>query len=102
MEDIEIDDDDNTLDPERQYGGWPPTEKQAYDYCKKVKALTSAQMFIQALGFLQGVFGFMFEPIFRSSRILCVAAMKLGKMGPIRKAKAATNYTIPKLEVAVC
>ena len=83
-------------------GGWPPTEKQAYEFCKSAKSESTAKSFIEALGFMQGKFGFDFMHVFASGRTLGVAAIRMGQLPPRRKARVASGHILPKLEVAVC
>jgi hypothetical protein len=83
-------------------GGWPPSEKQAYEFCKVAESASTAKSFIEALGFMQGKFGFNFGQVFASSRILGLAAIRLGQLPPRRKARVASGHILPKLEVAVC
>ena len=52
---------------------WPPTEKFAYDFVAQTANVsapaTRATRFLEALGFMQGAFGFNFETILASRRL---------------------------------
>ena len=88
-------------DPSLEYGGWPPNEIMAYRYVQQAKSLTAARSFLESIGFLIGTFGFnLFSVI--SERMRGFASIKIGQLGPIRKAAVAVDILIAKLEIIVC
>ena len=102
MAEQELDDDGNPVDDEWQWGGWPPTENQAYKHVKGLKAATAAKMLLESFGFLQGALGFQFRHVFISTRIAGYASIRVGEMGPLRKAAIASDETLARLEILVC
>ena len=89
-------------DPEWKGGGWPPTESLSYKYVLSTKSASASRMFVESIGFLRGVFGFDFQDILSSQRIKGYAAIRMSGLGPIRKARAAPDDLLPKLEIMVC
>ena len=83
--------DDDPWEEEWHYGGWPPTESQAYEH---VLELENASMFLESLAFLQFTLGFQFDHLFSSSRIYLHTSHRFGRLGPSRKAarRSLGNY----------
>ena len=80
---------------------WPPCEDKSYQYALQTRSATAVRMFMEAINFMVGCFGFVMNDIRGSQRLHGFAAIKYGTLGFLRKAAVLLDAMIPRLEMGV-
>ena len=82
---------------------WPPTEKFAYDFVAQTANVsapaTRATRFLEALGFMQGAFGFSFETILASRRLSGFCAEQADRLPPRRQNPLLPLWVVRAVEL---
>ena len=82
---------------------WPPSEKQAYDFVAQTANIsapaTRATRFVEALGFMQGAFGFDFETLLASRRLTGFCAEQADRLPPRKQSPTVPLWVIKAIEL---
>ena len=82
---------------------WPPTERAAYEFIDQTANIsapaTRATRFLEALGFMQGAFGFDFQDLLMSRRLSGFCAEQSDRLAPRRQSPTLPLWTVKALEL---
>ena len=81
---------------------WPPSERSAYEFVSQTANIsapaTRATRFLEALGFMQGSFGFSFEPILASKRLSGFCTEQSDRLPPRKQTPTLPVWVVRALE----